>query len=93
VEPKYVFEALLTGPQQMPVFSEANLTADEKREIIAYLKSLEEMPEYGGANMGAFGPVSEGLFAWVIGIGVCSAFATWIATHGVRSSKKKGATL
>ncbi|HSV40991.1 MAG TPA: c-type cytochrome [Nocardioidaceae bacterium] len=91
VEPKYIFEALETGPQQMPVFSEANLTAEEKREIIAYLHSLEELPQYGGAAMGALGPVSEGLFAWLVGIGSCVAFGIWIAAHSTRSNKKKGA--
>jgi ubiquinol-cytochrome c reductase cytochrome c subunit len=88
VTPKHVYEALLTGPQQMPVFSEANLTSEEKREVIAYLQSIEEMPQYGGGSMGALGPVSEGLFAWLVGIGACVAFGIWIAAHSTRSSKK-----
>jgi len=91
VTPKHIFEALITGPQQMPVFSEANLTADEKREVIAYLQSIEEMPEYGGSSMGALGPVSEGMFAWLVGIGSCVAFGIWIAAHSTRSTKRKGA--
>ena len=86
-----IFEAMQTGPQQMPVFSGANLTPEEKRDIIAYLKSLEDAPKYGGASMGALGPVSEGLFAWIVGIGACVAAAIWIGAHGARSSKKKGA--
>ena len=88
VTPKHIYEALLTGPQQMPVFSEANLTSEEKREVIAYIQSIQELPQYGGGSMGALGPVSEGLFAWLVGIGACVAFGIWIAAHSTRSSKK-----
>jgi ubiquinol-cytochrome c reductase cytochrome c subunit len=35
------------------------------------------------------GPVSEGLFAWLVGIGLCVAAAVWIAAHTTRSSKSK----
>jgi ubiquinol-cytochrome c reductase cytochrome c subunit len=51
VEPKYIYEALLTGPQAMPNFSNGNLSPDEKRDVIAYLGSLEEMPDYGGFGL------------------------------------------
>jgi ubiquinol-cytochrome c reductase cytochrome c subunit len=71
----------------MPVFSDDVLKPVEKRDIIAYLKSLESAPSYGGFGMGAFGPVSEGLFAWVVGIGGMVAFAVWIAAHTTRSKK------
>ena len=35
------------------------------------------------------GPVSEGLFAWLVGIGALVGFATWIAAHTARTSSKK----
>ena len=89
VEPHYVYEAMLTGPQNMPVFSNGNLPPDAKRDVIAYLESLEETPEYGGFGMGAIGPVSEGMFAWVLGIGSCVGAAIWIAAHTTRSKKDK----
>ena len=41
--------------------------------------------------MGALGPVSEGLFAWIVGIGACVGSAIWIGAHSTRSTKKKGA--
>ena len=88
VEPVHIYEALITGPQQMPVFSDDVLTPEEKRDIIAYLKHLEESPSYGGAEIGSLGPVSEGMAAWVIGIGGCVAFAIWIASHTARSTRK-----
>jgi ubiquinol-cytochrome c reductase cytochrome c subunit len=84
---KHIFEALLTGPQQMPVFSNGVLKPSEKRDIIAYLNSISEQPKYGGTSLGSYGPVSEGTFAWVVGIGACVAFAIWIASSSVRSKK------
>jgi ubiquinol-cytochrome c reductase cytochrome c subunit len=89
VEPKYVYEALLTGPQSMPNFSNGNLTPEAKRDVIAYLESLEDNPDYGGFGMGGLGPVAEGMFAWIVGIGVLVGFCIWIAAHTTRSSKEK----
>ncbi len=89
VEPKYVYEALLTGPQSMPNFSNGNLTPEAKRDVIAYLQSLEENPDYGGFGMGGLGPVAEGMYAWLVGIGVLVGFCVWIAAHSTRSSKEK----
>jgi ubiquinol-cytochrome c reductase cytochrome c subunit len=89
VEPRYIYEALLTGPQQMPTFSDGNLTPDQKRDVIAYLKDTEETPSYSGFGLGNLGPVSEGLAAWLVGMGGLVAFAVWIAAHTTRSSKQK----
>ena len=89
VEPKYIFEAMLTGPQAMDKFSNGNLSVDEKRDIVAYLQSLDDNPDYGGFGMGGIGPVSEGMFAWIVGIGSLVGVATWIAAHTARSSKEK----
>jgi ubiquinol-cytochrome c reductase cytochrome c subunit len=89
VDPKYIYEAMLTGPQAMDTFSNGNLSPEEKRDVIAYLYSLREQPSYGGFDLGGMGPVSEGLFAWLFGIGLCVAFAVWIAAHTTRSSKSK----
>jgi ubiquinol-cytochrome c reductase cytochrome c subunit len=89
VEPRYIYEAMLTGPQAMDNFSNGNLSPEEKRDVIAYIQSLEETPEYGGFGMGALGPVAEGLFAWLVGIGSLVGFAVWIAAHTTRSKKDK----
>ncbi|MGI9157091.1 MAG: cytochrome bc1 complex diheme cytochrome c subunit [Marmoricola sp.] len=87
VTSKHIFEALLTGPQQMPVFSNDVLTPQDKRDVIAYLNKTQESPGYGGFSMGALGPVSEGLFSWVVGIGSLVGFAVWIASHSARVKK------
>ena len=91
VSEKHIFEAMLTGPQQMPVFSDEVLTPEDKRQIISYLKKNEESPAYGGFKLGSLGPVTEGLAAWVIGMGALVGFAVWIAANPARSTKKKRA--
>jgi quinol---cytochrome-c reductase cytochrome c subunit len=91
VPAKYVYEAMLTGPQAMDNFSNGNLTPDEKRDIIAYLHSLQDSPDIGGFGMGGLGPVSEGMFAWLVGIGSLVGVAIWIAAHTARSTKEKEA--
>ena len=86
---RHIYEALLTGPGQMPSFSNGNLTPEEKRDVIAYLYSLREQPDYGGFDLGGMGPVSEGLYAWLVGIGALVGVAIWIAAHTARSSQQK----
>jgi ubiquinol-cytochrome c reductase cytochrome c subunit len=87
VSDKHMYEAMLTGPQQMPAFSDQTMTPEDKRQIIAYVKSLHEQPNYGGLSLGYIGPVSEGLFGWLIGMGALVGFAVWIGTASVRAKK------
>lgn len=89
VNPKYVIEAMLTGPQQMPKFSNGVIKPQEKREIIAYLQQLKSQPGYGGSKLGSLGPVTEGLWGWVLGIGVLVLATIWISNNGARATKKK----
>ncbi len=91
VPEQQIYEAMLTGPQAMDVFSNENLTPEEKRDVIAFLKHIEDEPSYGGFKLGSYGPVSEGMFAWLVGVGSCVAAGIFIAAHGTRSTKKKGA--
>ncbi|MCW2821800.1 MAG: Cytochrome bc1 complex cytochrome c subunit [Marmoricola sp.] len=89
VSEKHMYEAMLTGPQQMPVFGDQVLTPQDKRQIIAYLKKNEETPNYGGFTLGSLGPVTEGLFAWLVGIGSLVGAAVWIAANSARSRRKQ----
>ncbi len=80
--PRNIYQAMLTGPQSMPVFNDANIDPDEKRDIIAYLDEQRD-GSAGGLTLGSLGPVSEGLWAWVVGIGLLLGAAVWI---GAKSS-------
>jgi ubiquinol-cytochrome c reductase cytochrome c subunit len=54
------------------------LTTEEKRDIITYLLWLQESESPGGFALGSLGPVSEGLFIWIFGIGSLIALTVWI---------------
>jgi ubiquinol-cytochrome c reductase cytochrome c subunit len=80
--PRNIYQAMLTGPQSMPVFNDNNITPEGKRDIIAFLEE-QKQGSAGGNALGGLGPVSEGLWAWVIGLGILIAGAVWI---GAKSS-------
>jgi len=79
VEPKYIYEALITGPQSMPVFSDKTITPAEKLSIIKWIKAAETEPQLGGAALGRVGPVTEGLLVWTLGLGLLIGVAVWLA--------------
>lgn len=78
VEPIHVYAAMVTGPQNMPVFGDMNLTPEEKNDIITYLQYVDNNPSVGGFALGSLGPVAEGLFVWIIGLGVLIAITIWL---------------
>jgi ubiquinol-cytochrome c reductase cytochrome c subunit len=80
VEPKHIYEAMLTGPQAMPVFSDNVITPEEKLSIIKWIKHAESEPALGGAALGRVGPVTEGLLAWTLGLGLLIGVAVWLTT-------------
>lgn len=81
VSGKHIYEAMVTGPQNMPVFSDANVTPEGKRDIITFLKQIEANGSPGGADLGSLGPVAEGLFVWIAGLGVIIAFTIWLTSR------------
>jgi ubiquinol-cytochrome c reductase cytochrome c subunit len=81
VSGKHIYEAMVTGPQNMPVFNDANISPEGKRDIITFLKQIEANGSPGGADLGALGPVSEGLFVWIVGLGVIIAFTIWLTSR------------
>lgn len=76
--PTEIYEAMLTGPQSMPKFNDANITPEGKRDIIAYLDHTQNDTSVGGFNLGSLGPVSEGLWVWLIGLGSLIGLSVWI---------------
>ena len=78
VTPAHIYEAMLTGPQNMPVFNDLTLTTEEKRDVITYLLYLQDNESAGGFSLGSLGPVAEGLFLWIFGLGAIVALTVWI---------------
>ncbi|WP_066080782.1 cytochrome bc1 complex diheme cytochrome c subunit [Pseudoclavibacter albus] len=82
VEPVHIYEAMITGPQNMPVFNDANLSPEDKRDIITALQYQTHVSGgVAGQPLGSLGPVSEGLFIWIFGIGASVATAVWLTTR------------
>jgi ubiquinol-cytochrome c reductase cytochrome c subunit len=80
VQPKYIYEAMITGPQSMPKFTNATISASEKLSIIKWLQAANHEQNQGGASLGRTGPVTEGLLAWTLGIGLLIGIAVWLTT-------------
>jgi ubiquinol-cytochrome c reductase cytochrome c subunit len=80
---KHIYEAMETGPQSMPVFTDQTIDPEAKRDIVAYLYSVREAPSPGGLSLGSLGPVPEGLVGWVLGLGLLIGATVWI---GAKSS-------
>jgi ubiquinol-cytochrome c reductase cytochrome c subunit len=76
--PEHIWEAMLTGPQQMPVFADTTLPPQDKKEIISYIESIRASDDPGGWALGRFGPVTEGLFVWIGGMLLAVILAVWI---------------
>ena len=79
--PLHLYAAMVTGPQNMPVFNDLTLTESEKRDIISSIMYLQETESAGGFTLGSLGPVSEGLFIWIFGIGALIALTVWITAR------------
>ncbi|PWI18868.1 cystathionine beta-lyase [Streptomyces sp. Act143] len=89
VDPKHIYEAMQTGPQNMPSFPDTTLSEQNKKDIIAYLDAVngDDTESPGGLELGGLGPVSEGLFAWVFGLGGLIAIAVWLAARTAKAKK------
>ncbi len=74
-----IYTAMLSGPQNMPKFSDRQLTPEEKRDIIGYIKTVSGTNNNPGGNaLGGIGPVSEGLIAFIVGIAALVGIALWL---------------
>jgi ubiquinol-cytochrome c reductase cytochrome c subunit len=73
-----VYEAMLTGPQNMPVFGDGTLSATDKQDILKYVAHLQDQTQPGGWDLGSFGPVTEGAFLFTVAVGLMAAAAIWI---------------
>ncbi|WP_406001342.1 c-type cytochrome [Streptomyces sp. NBC_00829] len=89
VDPKHIYEAMQTGPQNMPSFPDTTLPEKQKQDIIKYIQTVNggDSASPGGLNLGGLGPVSEGLFGWIVGLGALIAVAIWVAAHTAKAKK------
>ncbi|HWG99570.1 MAG TPA: c-type cytochrome [Pilimelia sp.] len=76
---RQIYAAMLTGPQNMPVFGDNQLTPEEKRQIIAYIQNLQDDRDPGGLNLGRLGPVTEGIAIFLVGMVILIFTTLWIA--------------
>jgi len=77
--PEEAYAAMLSGPQNMPKFSDRQLNPDEKKDIIAYVQSVTNGNNNpGGDPIGGLGPQSEGLIAFVVGMAALLGITLWI---------------
>ncbi|WP_343602280.1 cytochrome c [Mycobacterium sp.] len=76
-----ILTAMLTGPQNMPKFSDRQLSFEAKKDIIAYVRNVSEAHQPGGYGLGGFGPTSEGMAIFIIGMVAVIGAALWIGAR------------
>jgi ubiquinol-cytochrome c reductase cytochrome c subunit len=76
-----ILTAMMTGPQNMPKFSDRQLSFDAKKDIIGYVRTAAEERSPGGYGLGGFGPAPEGMAAWIIMMVGAIALALWIGAR------------
>ncbi|MFC8181200.1 c-type cytochrome [Rhodococcus sp. NPDC057297] len=76
-----IYAAMISGPQNMPKFSDRQLTQEEKIDIISYVKSAQDTRAPGGWGLGGFGPGTEMIAIWVVGIAAVVGATMWIGSR------------
>ena len=76
-----IYEAIRTGPESMPVFSEGQLSQTQVASIIKYVQFVTNPKDPGGDGIGHYGPVPEGLVAIIIGLGGLVIATLWIGSR------------
>jgi len=76
--PTQIYEAMLTGPEAMPVFGDGTITPAEKKDIIAYITATRSETNPGGFSLGRTGTTTEGLVGWAGGLTFLVLIAMWL---------------
>jgi len=85
VDGRTVAEAMRIGPGRMPVFAGEQYPPEDVSKIASYVLTLGEGEnDRGGFPIGGRGPVAEGFFGWVIGLGLMVFAARLIGTRTAR---------
>ena len=78
---RVIYTAMQSGPESMPRFSDGQLSVEDKKAITSYVRYITRAAQPGGSDLGKFGPVPEGLVAWLVGIGVLVVGTLWIGNR------------
>lgn len=80
--PTQIAEAIRSGPVAMPGYSQEVLSDHEVDSIVKYVLYLRDPEDRGGFGIWHYGPFTEGLVAWVVGVGVLILVVLWIGERG-----------
>jgi ubiquinol-cytochrome c reductase cytochrome c subunit len=79
---RVIYTAMQSGPENMPRFSDNTLTPKEKKDITTYVRFITaENKDPGGAALGHYGPIPEGLTIFLVGIGLLIVITLWIGAR------------
>jgi hypothetical protein len=74
-----VWEAIRTGPGNMPRFGPGTLSPAQVLDIVGYVvKNIQRSVSPGGLSLGGVGPVAEGFVGLFVGVGACLLAALWV---------------
>ena len=78
---RVIWAAMLSGPENMPRFTNQQLDPQQKAAITNYVQYITHAADPGGSKLGHFGPIPEGLVIFLIGIGGLVLIALWIGAR------------
>jgi ubiquinol-cytochrome c reductase cytochrome c subunit len=74
-----IWEAVRTGPGNMPRFGPGTLSSSQVDDIVGYVvKDIQHPVSPGGLSLGGVGPVAEGFVGLFVGVGACLLAALWV---------------
>ncbi|MEX2289729.1 MAG: cytochrome c [Mycobacteriales bacterium] len=80
--PRVIYTAMQSGPESMPRYGDNQLTPEEKRAITRFVRYItQEAENPGGASLGRYGPLTEGLVSWIVGITALIVLTLWIGAR------------
>ncbi|MGH9325197.1 MAG: c-type cytochrome [Terriglobia bacterium] len=79
--PSTVAGAIRSGPGPMPAFPPSVINNQQLASIVTYVEFLQHPPSPGGMPMHFYGPVAEGLAAWIV-LFITIALTGWIEKGG-----------
>jgi ubiquinol-cytochrome c reductase cytochrome c subunit len=79
---RVIYTAMQSGPENMPRFTDNQLTPAEKRAVVKFVRyATSEGKNPGGFALGSYGPVPEGLAVFLVGMGLLIIVTLWIGAR------------